>query len=255
MDESFDVVRGSAGTILGLLALYERDPHPRLLETASQCVQRLLNTQQPSEKDGEAWPTLNTHQQLTGYGHGASGIAYSLLRLYDVTGETQYRDSALEAVQFEQATYSDAKKHWPDYRQNSKAEYLDRWCHGRTGIGLSRLAMRDIIDSQIVERDVDRAVHDIQSMSPASTDHLCCGTTGRAMFALEVQQRLNEGYGLAHELLSNMVSRKSHRGNYVVNAKAAHVSTPSLFDGISGIGYGLLRVTSPDKLPCVLLFE
>jgi lantibiotic modifying enzyme len=74
-DEDLDVVAGSAGCLLGLLALHHCAPSPRVLELAVRCGDRLLATAQPQEQGlrGVRTPALRA---LTGLAHGAAGIGW-----------------------------------------------------------------------------------------------------------------------------------------------------------------------------------
>ena len=56
--------------------------------------------------------------------------------------------------------------------------------------------------------------------------------------------------------ISNLLQRRNEQGSFVLNsAVGSQVYSPSLFIGTAGIGYQLLRVASPDRYPCVLLWE
>jgi lantibiotic modifying enzyme len=88
------------------------------------------------------------------------------------------------------------------------------WCHGSAGIGLSRMALGEIV----------LADHD-------AADHLCCGNAGACDFLLELARRC-EDMG-AHEAAPTTERR---------------VPALGLFQGSSGIGWALLRAAD-DRLP------
>ncbi|WP_375511636.1 lanthionine synthetase LanC family protein [uncultured Nostoc sp.] len=77
-DRKFDIVSGAAGAILGLLTLYSYIPDPVVLEQAVICGHHLLNHHSASSNGIRAWATLD-EKLLTGFSHGAAGIAYALL--------------------------------------------------------------------------------------------------------------------------------------------------------------------------------
>ncbi len=71
-DRHLDVLLGSAGTLLSLLALHRVEPDARILEQAIDCGQHLLAKQVECEAGGRAWNTLDG-KPLTGFSHGAAG--------------------------------------------------------------------------------------------------------------------------------------------------------------------------------------
>jgi lantibiotic modifying enzyme len=86
-----------------------------------------------------AWPTLNG-RLLTGFSHGAAGIAYALTRLYEITCKDTLLGAAQEAVEYERSVFMADFDNWPDLCYSEPMEVdTSAWCHGATGIGLSRL--------------------------------------------------------------------------------------------------------------------
>jgi type 2 lantibiotic biosynthesis protein LanM len=98
-DEFFDVIEGNAGAILGLLCLYETTGDQQLIEQALYCGHYLLKQRVATQSGVRSWPGFKKHP-LTGFAHGAAGIAYVLLRLYTVSGQDIFRDAAEEAITF-----------------------------------------------------------------------------------------------------------------------------------------------------------
>ena len=76
------------------------------------------------------------------------GIAWPLLRLAAETGGRRYRETALQALEYERSLYRPDKHNWPDLREGATLEgaaephFMWAWCHGAPGIGLGRLAGR-----------------------------------------------------------------------------------------------------------------
>lgn len=53
-----------------------------------------------------------------------------------------------------------------------------------------------------------------------------------------------------------VLKRKQFQGEFILShKKTKNEMEHSFFKGLSGIGYGLLRIAYPDDLPSVLLFE
>ena len=277
-DRSYDVSDGAAGTILGLLGAYDRLESPELLAKAVECGDHLLDSRVGTDGGFRVWKGADDHPPLTGFSHGMAGIAYSLGRLADATGDDAYREAAIEAVEYESRAYDESVGNWEDYRQAGNP-YPNRWCYGRAGIGLARLGMAEYVDADVVERGIDRAVSAASADEPSGLDHLCCGNAGRAEFLLEaagrrgrcvgeagrlLRCRLRDGpdagtrgrcVGEAGRLLGAVLSRKEETGHYRTVAKTGAVLQPTLYHGVSGIAYSMLRATAPDELPCLPLWE
>ena len=79
-DQNLDIIGGSAGAILGLLALYRNSRDPEVLEQAAHCGYHLLENRTASATGHRVWKSLDG-PLLTGFSHGTAGIAYALLKL------------------------------------------------------------------------------------------------------------------------------------------------------------------------------
>jgi type 2 lantibiotic biosynthesis protein LanM len=73
-DKEFDIVSGAAGAILGLLALYHNSDDSDVLARAVATGEHLLNNRTRSNLGYRAWATFEG-KLLTGFSHGAAGIA------------------------------------------------------------------------------------------------------------------------------------------------------------------------------------
>ena len=84
----FDVVAGSAGALLALLALYRVRRHPRLLDSAIACGRRLV-----SARYGCATGQLGHRRSKAAFGfaHGTAGITCALGRLLQETDAPSMR--------------------------------------------------------------------------------------------------------------------------------------------------------------------
>lgn len=78
---------------------------------------------------------------LTRFSYGAAEIAYALLRLHQVTGETPFLEAVQEAIAYERSIFISEEGNWPDFRQSASKERptcMCFWCHGALVIGLAR---------------------------------------------------------------------------------------------------------------------
>ena len=107
-----------------------------------RCGDHLLQKRSATDAGHCAWRLPWTSRPLTGFGHGAAGIACALARLGHATGERRFVDAACEGIAYECAVFSVEAGNWPDFRGlpgETGPVYMNAWCHGATGIGLGRL--------------------------------------------------------------------------------------------------------------------
>ncbi|MDQ2963152.1 MAG: type 2 lanthipeptide synthetase LanM family protein [Pseudomonadota bacterium] len=257
-DEYLDVCAGAAGGILGLLAL-PTDCGFEALNLAVQCGDHLLEKRVLADTGHLAWRGRWVSQPLTGFGHGAAGITYALLRLSQASGEDRFRQAAAEAIAYETAVYSADVGNWPDFRANRESvSPMVAWCNGAAGIGLGRLGGLPALDTSGIRSDIINALETTRATPPSDEDHVCCGNLGRLELLIEASRRLGrpELFDEARRHASAVVRRAERNGRFGLLAQVPGVTDSfSLFQGTAGIGYQLLRLADPDRLPCMLLWE
>ena len=262
-DRDLDIIGGSAGAILALLSLQE-SLGDRFLDRAIACGDQLVASQIHTHW-GSNWPSSD-HRLLAGFAHGAAGIAYALIRLYEATGKRRYLDAALRGHRYERAVYSAAHKNWPLVRSaghlpGNVAVTMTAWCHGAPGIGLARSLVRDAIvreDPEVAD-EIEIALTTTAEFAGNPGDHLCCGNIGRCdvLFTagrqLARQPTLEAATALAVRVEDQALSRGYFQ--FVSPGSEYVVFEPTFFQGLSGIGYQLLRLAAPSRLPSILAFE
>jgi type 2 lantibiotic biosynthesis protein LanM len=260
-DKNFDIMSGAAGTILGLLALYEISTDPAVLEQALTCGHHLLSNRVASESGYKAWATVKG-RLLTGFSHGAAGIAYALLRLYTTTKKPVFREAAEEAIAYERSVFSPEAGNWPDFRprgsRDGRPTFITSWCHGAPGIGLARLGSLAILDTVEIRQEIEIALKTTQQFDMHGIDHLCCGTFGRIelLLAAGLQLPRIELLEIAQKQAAWIVARAEKVGSfYLLPRFPRNIYMPSFFQGTAGVGYELLRLTYPNLLPSVLLWQ
>jgi type 2 lantibiotic biosynthesis protein LanM len=256
-DEAFDIFSGSAGAILGLLALAEVAPDPTLLDRAVACGQRLLEVRVTSQTGYRTWPGF-FGRLLTGFSHGAAGTAYALLRLFAVTRDAAYRDAALEAIGYEDSVFLPQIENWPDLRSGEPLDYRVAWCHGAPGIGLARLGGLAWLDNAQIREDIEIAMQRTVKEGVQQVDHLCCGNMGRVDILLTAGRQLARPdlTNAAERFLRQIVWRAEQTGSFAIDPLLPRqVHHFGFFQGTAGFGYTLLRLAEPDRLPSVLLWQ
>jgi type 2 lantibiotic biosynthesis protein LanM len=261
-DKRLDVMGGVAGAILCLLACHGATGRTEVLEKAVACGQHLLARREPDKCGARTWATF-ANRHLTGFSHGAGGIAYALLRLFEKTGESEFLAAAKEAIDFESAEFVPAQNNWPDHRPSkgegsneARLAFKVAWCNGAPGIGLARLAGRHVFESAAVRRDIDAALTTTCQSHLLSRDHICCGNLGLvetllvAGVALSQPEWTNEAVRMA----SRIAARAKRKGSFGITF-ANGFFNPTLFQGAAGVGYEFLRLACPDKITSVLVLE
>lgn len=256
-DILLDITAGSAGAMLGLLKLYQATGAPILLEQADQCGRHLLGQRIADQSGYRAWPTIQS-KLLSGFSHGAAGISYALIRLYEVTQDKAYLDAANEGFAYENTIFLPELGNWEDLRLEDRQPVGSSWCHGAMGIGLARLGALPLLDSEAYRRDIEIAITTTSQLGLEVIDHVCCGNMGDVELFLLAAQKLQrpEFLQTAYQLVRRVIDRAEETGNYVLHPMLAPQATnPDFFRGIAGIGYQLLRLAYPDESVSVLLWE
>jgi type 2 lantibiotic biosynthesis protein LanM len=252
-DRKLDVIAGAAGAILGLLPLYETRGEDFVLERAVACGRRLLATQDPALG---AWRTIGD-VPLTGFAHGAAGIAYALIRLYRDDRDPATLEAALKAIRYERSCFVPDAANWMDLRvKKSVRVQTCQWCHGAAGIGLARVGALEMLNDEQVLREVDIALKTTLGTEMQFLDSLCCGNLGRLEFLFTAGLRLNrqEIVDVARSRAARLVE-SAGAGFGFRWLSGADSQNLGFFNGVSGAGYELLRMAYPETLPSVLLWE
>ncbi len=265
-DEMIDVIGGSAGCIAALLSLYAVAPSQATLATAIRCGEHLIARARP-QKSGIGWSTKMEETPLTGFAHGNAGIALSLLRLFTVSGEERFRQTAFAAMEYERSFFSPESRNWPDLRKEFRSSatsqqqtgqqegnsYMVAWCHGAPGIGLARLASLEHVDDATLRAEIDVAFQTTLAYGFGQNHSLCHGDMGNLEFILSATRllSLSQYEEQVQRLTSMLLDNIEEQG--CVTGVPLGVETPGLMVGIAGTGYALLRLASPERIPPVLL--
>lgn len=259
-DESLDVVGGSAGCVGNLLALYASTNSPRALAAARQCADRLVER---ALADGGriGWRTaLTGDKPLTGFSHGAAGMAWALLEVWAHTREEKYREVALGALAYERSVFSAARGNWPDYRANAPRpggeSFMVTWCHGAPGIGLSRLrALQLLGGDEELRAEIGAAVETTLERGFGMSHCLCHGDLGNLDFIARAGRVLGDaGLSARAGRIAGGVLRSIDREGWLCGTPFG-TETPGLMMGLAGIGYGLIRLAAPERVPSVLTLD
>ncbi len=260
-DTVFDLLSGSVGCILSLLALHQVTQSPAVLDAAILCGDHLLATAQPQEQ-GVGWlnPAIS-HRPLTGFSHGAASYALSLFALAKASGQQRFSDLARQAMTYERSVFSAQAQNWPDYRIDDELEdaasedekYMVAWCHGAPGIGLGRLATLDYMDEQTLRDEIAIALQRTISAGFGLNHSLCHGDLGNLETLLVATQKLADSSYAEHLNYFTALILDSIEQDGWLTGIPLGIEAPGLMTGLAGIGYELLRLAEPQQVPSVLL--
>jgi type 2 lantibiotic biosynthesis protein LanM len=258
LDEDLDVIDGAAGCIGSLIALHRCSPSDLAVSVAVQCGDRLLACGQ-EQSQGIAWTTrIASKAPLTGFAHGAAGIAWALLELGVLTGEERFATAAREAAAYERSLFSQESESWPDLRSNRHAEestFTTAWCFGAPGIGLARLRALDHWPDQETAAEIHAALRTTLRHGFGSNHSLCHGDLGNLELLVQAAQHgFEPGLETKWKSIAGEILEEVAHGRPRCATPFA-VDSPGLMTGLSGIGYGLLRLAAPELVPSILLLE
>ncbi len=243
-DRQLDIIGGGAGLMGPLLQLGE----PAGLELARELGDLLLQRQENSG----GWSSPRTllrsnHPPLTGFSHGASGIATALAALHGFSGEVRFLEGCRRALDYERSCFDPTRGNWPDYRRDpGGADVMVAWCHGAPGIALSRLCLRwTPLWSPELGGELHAALQ-TTAQQPPLLDHLCCGAMGLVAI-LRVAARYGAGDG-CREAAIDLEAKVLNRSGVASGALRFRsfgpanctFTLPGLLSGQSGIALALL---------------
>jgi type 2 lantibiotic biosynthesis protein LanM len=261
-DDQLDIIGGAAGCIGGLMSLYHCAPSQKTLDAAIQCGDQLIARAQLMES-GVAWVTpIPATKPLAGFSHGAAGIAWALLQLYRLTGEERFRTTAMQAEAYERTLFSRENENWPDLRKldtpgqasdGDQYSFMTTWCYGAPGIGLARLSSIEQVDGAAIRAEIDTSLRTTMSQGFGLNHSLCHGDIGNLELLLQASSVLDRPeWGLQVERIAAMILDSFDRYGWLCG-NPLRVESPGLMTGLAGIGYGLLRLADPSRVPSVLM--
>lgn len=250
-DEKLDVMVGSAGAVLALLALDERRPEKILsgespIELALRCARRLLQSDRWETSEGRG---------AEGFCHGRAGICTALAKLYERSG----RQQLWTVLQQYLTSYCDSSSSLDERQQAAllNNHVPHSWCKGAAGIALGHIALNKARPHNV---RIGKALTllEITAAPPLSeTDDLCCGNCGRVDVLIHAAKMLREPTYLdkAAILAGSVLERAQRQGRYSLKLGQDAGVDLRFFPGIAGIGYSLVRLQAASSIPCMVAME
>ena len=251
--EGMDLLTGLSG-LLKLLCRYDEFYSQPGIPPFCECLaEQILVSADLPYQGKRLWRTQSANWPISGAGHGQSGVASALWMAGRRLQRQDFTEAALAGFQFEEEIYSAETGAWPDRRARERTDaYMTGYCSGAPGIGLNALLLQ--YDNAGIT--LGRAVDNCLKEPLLSKDFLCCGNSAVIDFLLEAGLNTNndELMEKARTRMAMVIERADCNGYYqCLSRSLSPVFSPSLFYGVAGIGYEMLRLAAPDRIESVLL--
>lgn len=279
-----DLLNGTAGTLLGLVHLHSVTKEDWLLNKIDSLIWELINSAHLGPK-GVYWNRSKRFVRgLCGFSHGVAGTGFVFLQLGHYFQNEAFYWLAEQAFVYENYFYSSEHNNWPDFRRGAilpdkRTEYRHRyeagdydyfitpnfmnaWCHGAAGVGLSRICALQLLKKTKYLKDLESAVDltvytDIINTNPHGSYTLCHGSGGNAELFIEAYNAFSDPsmFSLGATIAQKAIEYREAHGGY----RSGYADFDdfqediSLFLGSTGVGYFFLRVYAPKEVPSVLM--
>jgi lantibiotic modifying enzyme len=205
------------------------------------------------DKTGWARPDGKTY---FGFAHGIAGIVFAITQysaLFESPSSVGIIDQALA---IDRRYFDHEQGVWPIAIQQPNVR-MTNWCNGSAGILLARCASWSLLREQQLKEEVLELLPKLSRLD--AMDHWCCGNFGIAetLNYIANQMDLPTAKGQANSLIEQTLGRALKSAFFRLEPSLGEnfCFSPSLFRGIAGIGYSLLRLAHPGTLPNILAFE
>ena len=281
-DAGLDVIGGAGGAIPACLDLAERAGWEGLRAMARKLGEHLIGQAQ-RRPDGWSWATAGESavRNLTGFGHGASGMGLALLELDNATDDGRFRFAAEMAFLYERRLFDAERSNWPDLRHDLfdqpvdelrravrdgtppvfEPRYMTAWCHGSPGIGLARLRAFELTGQTLYRKEAEAALRSTlqaieDELSQGGNYSLCHGIGGNCELPLLAAELLGRPRlrQVAERAAREGIATYEARGRPWPCGTRRGVPDPGLLVGEAGIGAFYLRLADPET-PSVLLLR
>lgn len=227
---------GTAGCLAAMMAVWSEvgsQDAASLSRTTARHLAELVDS-----TDGWCVPAGELPRQ-GGFAFGPAGIGWALTRYGTVTGDPAYlvagRRAVGRAVCLAEATQDPATS----------------WCRGTAGLLVARCCLTDEASAAQLRADVLTL-----RKRPVLPDlSLCHGELGitEALSIVSMTARVDTAPQWLRQRAGLLLDALHRYARYC--GTPSGVSTPGLLNGLAGVGYGLLRLGYPDRVPAVLLLE
>ena len=256
-NDSTDIISGSAGIGLALLALTRVDVNP----LAPMVGDRLIERSQ-AVGDGRTWLiSPQMPRNYPNFSHGTAGVSYFLARLAAKSGDKRHLDAALAGERWLSSiateTPNGGRLIYHSAPGNEQIFYLS-WCHGPAGTARLYRALAAATRDERWDGRINQLALGIRHMkvperSPGFWNNIsqCCGNCGVSEFFIGLHRRDQHAGHLAfaEEIAHDTLARATAEGDGLKWIQAEHrvrpellVAQTGLMQGAAGVGLALLHL-------------
>jgi lantibiotic modifying enzyme len=260
-NESTDIISGSAGIGLALLALADQAQEFDARQLAAKAGDRLLERAQKTA-EGLSWLiSPEMPRNYPNFSHGTAGVSFFLARLSRTSGKEAHLNAALAGEKWLQSitttSPNGARKIYHSAPGNEELFYLS-WCHGPAGTARLYRELADVTGDARWEGRVGQLATATRDMkvperSPGFWNNVsqCCGNCGVTEFfvALHRRERKPQHLAFADDVAHDTLRRGTAEGDGMKWIQAEHrvrpellVAQTGLMQGAAGIGLALLHL-------------
>ena len=259
-NDSTDIVSGSAGIGLALLAL-SRQRAINTQELAALAGDRLIERSQVVG-DGRMWLiSPQMPRNYPNFSHGTAGVSYFLTHLSGTTKSRGHLEAALAGERYLQsivtATPNGGQMIYHSTPGNEQLYYLS-WCHGPAGTARLYRALGAVTSDPKWDARVRQLALGIQHMkvperSPGFWNNIsqCCGNCGVSEFFIAMHRASGDARHLAYaeEIGHDTLARATPEGGGLKWIQAEHrvrpellIAQTGLMQGAAGVGLAMLHL-------------
>jgi len=261
-NDSTDIISGSAGIGLALLALRDRTKEFATWELAAQAGDRLIERSQLVDPGKRTWLiSPQNPRNYPNFSHGTAGVSFFLTRLSASSGAKGHLDAALAGERWlSSISTMDAdggRKIYHSAPGNEQLFYLS-WCHGPAGTARLYRALGAVTRDPLWDQRVNELARGTRNMkvpgrSPGFWNNIsrCCGNCGVSEFFVGLHRRTGDARQLAYaeEIAHDTLRRATADGDGHKWIQAEHrvrpellVAQTGLMQGAAGVGLAMLHL-------------
>lgn len=239
-----DYYNGITGTLKILCHFDEFLKDPAIRAFCIHIGEMIIRSRNIDAGELRLWDANDMKVPLSGMAHGQCGVASALCLAGAKLCREDFIEAAYDAYRYEDKLYNPDLCTWPDLRLSSPRSYMHGFCSGAPGIGFDMLDKKE----PLFERNLNRAVKFCLRIGLIHKDSVCCGNAASVDFLLEAGIRCHrpEFIDNARLRLYSMLTQSKTNGGYTFVSRAL---IPTLYYGLSGVGYEYLRAAFPEELP------
>lgn len=259
-NDSTDIISGSAGIGLALLALSREKVHDGNA-LAAQAGDRLIERSQVVG-DGRTWLiSPQMPRNYPNFSHGTAGVSYFLALLSESSNNRRHLDAALAGERWLRSITSETPNGgrliYHSVPGNEQLFYLS-WCHGPAGTARLYRALAAVTKDATWDAPVNQLALGVRHMkvperSPGFWNNIsmCCGNCGVSEFFIVMHRRTGDARHLkyAEEVAHDTLARATAEGDGLKWIQAEHrvrpellVAQTGLMQGAAGVGLTMLHL-------------